>query len=80
MVTLKQAIKLLDMREDEIIYLRSPRQDKPPYLRYSVKQIKEKFDMKHTYVSKINPYHYLYSSDINWEFTIKQIKIRRKTI
>ena len=69
MITLKQAIQLLDLNDDEIIYI-----CKKHYQSfadsYSVRDIRNKFDMKNTIVKKIYPNHFAYSADLDWEFII----------
>lgn len=62
MITLKQAIELLDLKDSDMVYLAKERFDwQAKYL--TVKQIREKYDMKRTKVWKIYPYHHQYNSD-----------------
>ena len=70
MITLKQAIKLLNLSDDDIIYFCHKHHERfaPSY---TVKEIREKFDMKNTNVKNIYPYHFRYDNDISWEFIIK---------
>jgi DNA primase catalytic subunit len=69
MVTLKQAIQLLGLKDDDAIYIcRYHCETGAPY--YRVKQIRNKFDMKNTIVKRIYPYHFFYSGDLDWELII----------
>ena len=69
MITLKQAIKLLDLKDDDFVYIcKEHHQSFAPF--YSVKEIRNKFDMKHTKVKKIYANHFVYSPDLDWEFII----------
>ena len=69
MITLKQAIKILGLDDNDFIYLCKEHCEAfAPY--YTVKQIKNKFDMKNTKVKKIYPYHFRYSNELEWEFII----------
>ena len=69
MITLKQAIRLLDLGDDEIIYI-CKEHHQSFASSYSVREIRNKFDMKHTMIKKIYPNHFAYSGDLEWEFII----------
>lgn len=69
MITLKQAIKLLDLDDDEIVYI-CKEHHQPFASCYSVREIRNKFDMKNTIVKKIYPNHFVYTGDLDWEFII----------
>ncbi len=69
MITLKQAIKLLNLQDDDFVYF-CKKHCEPFAPFYSVKEIKNKFDMKKTMVKKIYPYHFICSGDLDWEFII----------
>lgn len=69
MITLKQAIQLLDLKDNDAVYIcRRHCETGAPF--YSIRQIKNKFDMKNTMVKKIYPYHFFYNGELNWEFVI----------
>ena len=79
MVSLKQAIALLDLKDDDMIYLASERFAwDAEYI--TIREIRNKMDMKHTMVWKIYPYHFQYREDPDdYEFIIKGFKgIKRK--
>lgn len=70
MITLKQAINLLGLGDCNMVFICREHLDfLAPHL--TVKQIREKYDMKKTKVVKIYPYHYKYSDDFDWELIIK---------
>lgn len=70
MITLKQAINLLDLSDDDMIFICREHLDSlAPKL--TVKQIREKYDMKKIEIVKIYPYHYRYSDSFDWELIIK---------
>lgn len=69
MVTLKQAIRLLDLDDNEIIYI-CKEHHQIFASSYSIREIRNKFDMKHTIVKKIYPNHFMYSGDLCWEFIV----------
>lgn len=70
MITLKQAINLLDLNNSDMVYICHEHYDSlAQYL--TVKQIREKYDMKNTKVIKIYPYHFKYSNDLDWELIIE---------
>ena len=69
MITLKQAIKLLDLTDDDAVYLCKQRHQSFA-TRYTIKEIRNKFDMKNTIVKKIYPNHFFYDPDLDWEFII----------
>ena len=55
MITLIQAFKLCDIRDDEIVYLtKHGKSYYFPYI-YTGKEVREKYDMKHTLVTMIRP-------------------------
>lgn len=70
MITLKQAIKLLDLHDDDIVYFcKFHCQTLAKY--YSVKEIRNKFDMKRVMVKRIYPHHFWCDPDLSWEFIIQ---------
>ena len=69
MITLKQAIQLLDLSDDEVIFM-CKEHHQSFASSYSVKEIRNKFDMKNIMVKKIYPNHFIYSGDLDWEFII----------
>ena len=70
MITLKQAIKLLSLDDSDIVYIcKKHHQSFADH--YSVREIRNKFDMKNTIVKKIYPNHFVYSGDLDWEFIIQ---------
>ena len=70
MITLKQAISLLDLSDSDMVYICREHLDQlAPHL--TIKQIREKYDMKKTEVIKIYPNHYRYSDSSEWELIIK---------
>ena len=69
-MNLLNAIRLLDLRDDCIVHLvKRPEQFEAPY--YSVKELRRRFDLRAIEVRKINPWHYKYTCDVNWEFVIE---------
>lgn len=71
MITLKEAIRLLDLSDQNMVYLCTERfQMFAPYL--TVKQIREKYDMQRTKVLRIYPYHFKYSEDHDYELIIRE--------
>lgn len=71
MITLKQAVSLLDLSDQDMIYLAKERfDDNAPFM--TIKAIREKYDMKRTMVLKIYPYHWKYSPDNDYELIIKE--------
>ena len=71
MITLKQAIKLLDLDNNDIVYLCFKHCESfAPF--YTVRQIKNKFDMKKIKVKKIYPNHFIFSDGQDWEFIISE--------
>ena len=69
MITLKKAIKLLSLKDDDIIFM-CKEHHQPLAKFYTIKEIRNKFDMKNTMVKKIYPNHFRYSNDLSWEFII----------
>ena len=69
MITLIQAVRLLQLPEYEIVYLcnRSQNSQAPSM---SVAQMRKYLDMRRVRVYRINPYHFFCSPDIAYEFTI----------
>ena len=69
-MNLLHAIRLLDLRDDEIVHLcKRPRQSEAPM--YSVKELRRRFDLRSIEVRKISPDYYRYSEGVNWEFVIE---------
>lgn len=71
MVTLKEAINLFDLKDDDIIYLVKRRHEtfvEP----LTIRKIREKYDMKRTMVLKIYPFHFRYSDSQDYELIIKE--------
>ena len=62
MITLKQAIDVLDLKDNDMVYLVKERFEHFAPL-VTVKQIREKYDMQRTKVLKIYPYHFQYDAD-----------------
>lgn len=76
MITLKEAIKLIDINDRELCYIRNKGSDKygGKYLR--IKEIRDKFDMKNTFVTKITPKFSFYGEYEGIEFEIASSKFR----
>ena len=55
MITLKEAMKLTDIQDNELCYLRNKGNDKYRGEYLTGKEIRNKFDMKNTFVTKIIP-------------------------
>lgn len=55
MITLTQAFKLCDIRDDEVVFFR--KKDDPAHfpLIYTGKEVRQKYDMKHTIILHIRP-------------------------
>lgn len=71
MITLSQAIKLLDLNDSDIVCLCKKRFDRDGQL-ISVKALREKYDMRKITVTKIYPYHFQYDPDDDtYELIIK---------
>lgn len=76
MITLKQAIKILGLSDDDMVFLcKEHLETFAPYL--SVKRIREKYDIKNTKVIRIYPYHFLYDDSLDWELIIQEKRNRR---
>lgn len=71
MLTLIQAIRLLDIQDYEIIAF-STTSEFWSAPEFSVSDIKKYFDMKHTQVTKITTHRRVYDSDINWGFVVDE--------
>lgn len=71
MVTLKEAINLLDLRDQDMIYLAKERFDHFAEF-MTIRKIRDKYDMKRTMVLKIYPYHFQYADDHNYELIIRE--------
>ena len=56
MVTLKEAIALCDIRENEVVFLRKDGESYLTTIPMTLKEIRNKYDMKRTMVSKISPH------------------------
>lgn len=73
-MTIKEAINVLQIQDWEIIYLTDNDTEPNIYKQcpsYSVKEIRNTFDMSKIEVVKIYTNHYMYSADINWRFCVK---------
>lgn len=70
MVSLKQAVRLLDLQDDEMVYI-CHEHCEPCVLPISVKSIREKYDMRKTMVKRIYAYHFRCSDAMDWELVIK---------
>ena len=72
MITLTQAFKLCNVRDDEVVFLQK-RADQPDFgcWGYALSGIKtrQKYDMKHTMVSRIRP-HFSFGAYEGIEFTV----------
>lgn len=69
MITLKQAIKLLGLEDNDRVFL-CEKHCETFADSYSIKEIRNKFDMKKIMVKRIYPNHYIFSGDLDWEFII----------
>ena len=69
MITLKQAVNILSLKDSDIVYI-CKKHCEPFAKSYSIKEIRNKFDMKNIMVKKIYTYHFLFSEDLCWEFII----------
>ena len=69
-MNLLHAIRLLDLDDSDIVHLaKRPQQDEA--YATSVRQLRNRFDLRSIEVRKINPWHYRYCSEIYWEFVIE---------
>ena len=69
-MNLLNAIRMLDIDDDEVVHLaKRPQQSEAPM--YSVKELRRSFDLRAIEVRKINPWHYRYAENVNWEFVIE---------
>lgn len=74
MITLKEAIKLTDIQDDELYYIRNKGSDKHDGKYLTGKNIRDKFDMKNTFVTKITPRFSFYGDYNGIEFEITSSK------
>ena len=74
MITLKEAIKLTDIKDGELCYIRNKGSDKHDGKYLTGKNIRDKFDMKNTFVTKITPRFSFYGEYNGIEFEIIQSK------
>ena len=71
MITLKEALKLTTKSDSELVYIQKQGAAAHDGMIYTVKEIKNKFDMKHTYVTFIQPHFSCYDYSGYMELTIK---------
>lgn len=69
MITLKQAIDVLGLPDDESVFLCHEHCEFNAHST-SVKEIRDKYDMRHTLIRRIYPYHFQYCDDLNWELIL----------
>lgn len=74
MITLKEAIKILGLKDSDAVYICS-RHSETNALFISVGQIRNKFDMRNTMVKRIYPYHFIYTDSLDWELIIDRKEI-----
>ena len=74
MITLKEAIKLTDINDRELCYIRNKGSDKNGGKYLTRKEIRDKFDMKNTFVTKITPRFTFYGEYNGIEFEITSSK------
>lgn len=74
MITLKEAIKLTDIKDMELCYIRNKGSNKHDGKYLTIKEIRDKFDMKNTFVTKITPRFSFYGDYNGIEFEITSIK------
>ena len=74
MITLKEAIKLTDIKDRELCYIRNKGSDKNGGKYLTIKEIRDKFDMKNTFVTKITPRFSFYGDYNGIEFEITSSK------
>lgn len=70
MITLKEAMKLTDIKDNELCYLRNKGDDRYSGEYLTSKKIRNKFDMKNTFVTKITPRFSFYGEYNGIEFEI----------
>ena len=70
MITLKEAMKLTDIQDNELCYLRNKGDDKYSSKILTGRNIRDKFDMKNTFVTKIIPRFSFYGEYNGIEFEI----------
>lgn len=69
-MNLLHAIRLLNLSDNTIVHL-AKRAEQSEAPMYSVKELRQRFDLRKIEVRKINPWHYRYSGSVNWEFVIE---------
>lgn len=73
-MTLKEFINIFDMEDNEIIHLTDNNTNPQIYRNapyYSIKDIRNKFDIRKIEVVKVETHHYLYETDICYRLTVK---------
>lgn len=70
MITLTQAFRLCRVRDDEVVYLRKPSVSFNWPSIYTGKEVREKYDMKHTMVTEIHP-RFSFGEFEGMEFIVK---------
>ena len=70
MITLKQAIALLDLEDNDFVFLCKHRHEMFTDV-MSVAQMRKTLDLKKVWVKKIYPDHFVFDPDVNWEFIIR---------
>lgn len=70
MISLIQAVKLMDLKDGNVVALCHEHFDHEAQL-ISIRDIKETYDMRRTKVRRIHPYHFMYDpGDDTIEFVI----------
>ena len=67
MISLKEAIKLTKVQDDELCYIRKENASKNDTIALTVDEIKAKYDMKNTMVVGIQPKNFDYYCAIEFE-------------
>ena len=75
MISLKEAIKLFGLENDELVYV-CHEHCQNGVSPLTVESVHNTFDMKRTMVKRVYPYHFRYSNDFEWELIVdKGVKI-----
>lgn len=69
MISLYDAINVLPVNDNDVVYLCSRHGDNNA-LFMTIRQIKNKFDLRKLKVKKIYPNHWIHSEDNTWEIII----------
>ena len=72
MITLIQAIKLLDVKDDEIINFSTKSRHKISNPWANVGLLRKSVDMRRIDIRKIGTDYYAYDPGVNWEFVVSE--------